>query len=206
MHLCSEAGRKTLGGPYSELEYLILAMVQNGVASGYAMRKELGRMRGGRWSSESGSVYRVLRRLQKEGLVDESRKAGVRNRERTEYELTAQGQTLLHAWIAFPPDRAEFHYLVDPIRTRSYFLDFLEPADQVRVIKSWISINRGEIQGLQKEMEHLEFANSLELCAHQNLLYLMQARHTWLRAMLNCAKGRAPVAPKASRSPVGLKV
>jgi len=40
-------------GPYSELEYLILAMVGEGVNSGYAMRKEMNRMRGGRWSAES---------------------------------------------------------------------------------------------------------------------------------------------------------
>ena len=51
-------------GPYSELEYLILAMVGEGVNSGYAMRKEMNRMRGGRWSAESGSVYRVRRRLE----------------------------------------------------------------------------------------------------------------------------------------------
>ena len=57
-------------GPYSELEYLILAMVGEGVNSGYAMRKRMNRMRGGRWSAESGSVYRVLRRLERDGLEE----------------------------------------------------------------------------------------------------------------------------------------
>jgi DNA-binding PadR family transcriptional regulator len=68
-------------GPYSELEYLILAMVGEGVCSGYAMRKEMNRMRGGRWSAESGSVYRVLRRLERDALLRELRKAGAPNRE-----------------------------------------------------------------------------------------------------------------------------
>src|ERR1051325_1186132 len=121
-------------GPYSELEYLILAMVGENVNSGYAMRKEMNRMRGGRWSAESGSVYRVLRRLEKDELVREARRVGVPNRERTEYELTEAGQSTLQSWLAFPPDRQEFGYLVDPIRTRAYYLPRLKPAEQLRVV------------------------------------------------------------------------
>ena len=34
------------GGPYSELEYLIMAMVGNGTSSGYAMRKQMHSGRG----------------------------------------------------------------------------------------------------------------------------------------------------------------
>src|SRR5215475_544144 len=109
-------------GLYSELEYLILAMVGESINSGYAMRKEMNRMRGGRWSAESGSVYRVLRRLQQDGLLNEARKVGVPNRERTEYELTRAGEALLNSWLTFPPDRSELGFLVDPIRTRAYFL------------------------------------------------------------------------------------
>ena len=94
-------------GPYSELEYLILAMVGAGVNSGYAMRKELNRMKGGRWSAESGSVYRVIRRLEAHGMLREERRVGVPNRERTEYSITDQGKSLLNSWLTFPPDRAE---------------------------------------------------------------------------------------------------
>src|SRR3954451_24299675 len=108
-------------GPYSELEYLILAMVGENINSGYAMRKEMNRMRGGRWSAERGSVYRGLRRLEKDGLLREALRVGVQNRERTEYAVTPQGEALLHSWLIFPPERSEFAFLVDPIRTRSYF-------------------------------------------------------------------------------------
>ncbi|HWD37374.1 MAG TPA: PadR family transcriptional regulator, partial [Fimbriimonas sp.] len=80
--------------PYNELEYLILALMGEGVSSGYAIRKTMNRMRGGRWSTESGSVYRVIRRLEKDDLIHEVRKAGVPNRERTEYELTGQGRAV----------------------------------------------------------------------------------------------------------------
>jgi DNA-binding PadR family transcriptional regulator len=172
-------------GPYSELEYLILAMVGEGVNSGYGMRKEMNRMRGGRWSAESGSVYRVLRRLERDGLVIEARKVGVPNRERTEYELTAQGEGALQSWLTFPPDRGEIAFLVDPIRTRSYFLGRLKMQDQIRVVKSWLQESKQFVQILQREVETApKTANIARGLAYHNVLYLAQARHEWLRKLL----------------------
>lgn len=172
-------------GPYSELEYLILAMVGEGVSSGYAMRKEMNRMRGGRWSAESGSVYRVLRRLEKDGLVLEARKVGVPNRERTEYELTATGENTLFNWLTFPPDRTEMAFLVDPLRTRCYFLFRLKPADQIRVVKTWIQESKIFVQDLQRDVESIASKEiGPKLVAYQNLLHLGQARHEWLKKLL----------------------
>ena len=172
-------------GPYSELEYLILAMVGEGVNSGYAMRKEMNRMRGGRWSAESGSVYRVLRRLESDGLVSEARRVGVPNRERTEYELTRAGEALLNSWLTFPPDRSELGFMVDPIRTRSYFLGRLSHSEQGRVLKTWIQENRRFIEDLEREVA--PFGSSehpLRRVAYQNLSFLAQARQEWLKRML----------------------
>ena len=170
-------------GPYSELEYLILAMVGEGVNSGYAMRKEMNRMRGGRWSAESGSVYRVLRRLEADGLVSLARKVGVPNRERTEYELTRAGEALLNSWLTFPPDRSELGFLVDPIRTRSYFLPRLSHAEQGRVLKTWMQENRRFVEDLEREIVVVG-DNPLRRVAYQNLLFLAQARQEWLKRML----------------------
>jgi DNA-binding PadR family transcriptional regulator len=186
-------------GPYSELEYLILAMVGESVNSGYSMRKEMNRMRGGRWSAESGSVYRVLRRLEKDGLVLEARKVGVPNRERTEYELTPQGEALLHTWLTFPPDRTEMAFLVDPLRTRCYFLFRLKPAEQIRVVKTWLQESKVFIQELQRDVDVITMkgTSSPRVVAYQNLLHLGQARHEWLKKLLNSlrAQAGAPVSP-----------
>lgn len=183
-------------GPYSELEYLILAMVGEGVNSGYAMRKEMNRMRGGRWSAESGSVYRVLRRLESDGLLNEARRVGVPNRERTEYELTTQGEALLQSWLTFPPDRSELAFLVDPIRTRCYFLSRLRPAEQVRVVKTWLQESKQFVSDLQREVASpANRENTARYMAYQNLLFLAQARHEWLRKVLSTLKatGATPV-------------
>jgi len=179
-------------GPYSELEYLILAMVGENISSGYAMRKEMNRMRGGRWSAESGSVYRVLRRLEKDGLVREARRVGVPNRERTEYELTPQGEASLVSWLTFPPDRTEMAFLVDPLRTRCYFLFRLKHADQVRVVKSWLQESKIFIQDLQRDVDVItsKGSSSPRVVAYQNLMHLGQARHEWLKKLLNSLRAQ----------------
>lgn len=171
-------------GPYSELEYLILAMVGEGITSGYAMRKEMNRMRGGRWSAESGSVYRVLRRLEKDNLLKEARRVGVPNRERTEYELTPHGDALLHSWLTFPPDRTEMAFLVDPIRTRSYFLARLKPSEQQRVVKSWLQESKQFLTDLQRDLDNAPVKDPISQAGYYNLLWLGQARHEWLKKLL----------------------
>ena len=178
-------------GPYSELEYLILAMVSEGVNSGYAMRKQMNKMRGGRWSAESGSVYRVLRRLDQDGLVHEARRVGVPNRERTEYDLTPQGDAVLHTWLTFPPERGEFSFLVDPLRTRAFFLGRLKPPDQVRVVKAWMHENKQFVQELEREMtgSDREGEDRIKALALQNLLCLAQARQEWLRKLMQALRG-----------------
>lgn len=175
-------------GPYSELEYLILAMVGEGINSGYAMRKEMNRMRGGRWSAESGSVYRVLRRLQADSLLNEARRVGVPNRERTEYELTRTGEALLQSWLTFPPDRSEMAFLVDPLRTRCYFLHRLKPNERVRVVKTWLQESKQFIADLQRDLDAGATAEPIRNMGYQNLMYLAVARHEWLRRLLTQVK------------------
>ena len=186
-------------GPYSELEYLILAMVGENINSGYAMRKEMNRMRGGRWSAESGSVYRVLRRLEKDNLVREARRVGVPNRERTEYDLTPQGDALLQSWLTFPPDRNEMAFLVDPIRTRTYFLQRLKPSDQVRVVKTWLQESKQLLLDLRRDVEATsEHGVTARQFAYYNLVHLAEARHEWLRKTLVTVKSQAAGSPAAA--------
>ena len=189
------------GGPYSELEYLILAMVGNGTSSGYAMRKQMNSWRGSRWSSESGSVYRVLRRLEKDGLVDEARRVGVPNRERTEYDLTTNGQSVLQSWLSFTPDRAEFGYLVDPIRTRAYFIGRLKPAEQIRVVKAWIAESKLYVAELEREADDTP-RDLVTEAAFLNLIYLGRARQEWLKRLLATVRATAKVEEGASESDV----
>lgn len=192
----------SISGLYSELEYLILAMVSEGINSGYAMRKYMTKMRGGRWSAESGSVYRVLRRLAADDLVIEARRLGVPKRERTEYDLTPKGDALLESWLGFPPDRAEFAFLVDPLRTRMYFLGRLKLADQVRVVKAWTQENKLFVEELQREIDATPASEDrMRVLARMNLLALAQGRQEWLRRVMQHLRTaqHQPATPLAKR-------
>ena len=181
------------GNLYSELEYLILAMVGNGVASGYAQRKQMTEFRGGRWSAESGSVYRVLRRLEADGLVLEARRVGVPNRERTEYEITERGIGVLSAWLSYPPDREELGFLIDPLRTRAYFLTRLSATERVRVVKMWIQENKAFMEILRRQIEKIgEGHGEEEAFVFSETMYLAQGRQEWLKDLLSRVKGKKP--------------
>ncbi len=188
------------GGPYSELEFLILAMVGKGISSGYAMRKQMTSWRGSRWSSESGSVYRVLRRLENDGLVHEARRVGVPNRERTEYDLTLNGETVLQSWLGFPPDRSEFGHLVDPIRTRAYFISRLKPSEQVRVVKGWIAEGKSFVAELERDLVEKP-RDAMTDAAFLNLVYLARARQEWLKKLLATVRAQTKGAEEI-REPV----
>lgn len=174
---------------YSELEYLVLGMVGMGINSGYGIRKQMVEFRGGRWSAESGSVYRVLRRLLLDGLVIELRKVGVPNRERTEYALTERGEGVLESWLSFPPERSELGFLIDPIRTRAYFLDRLPQAERARVIRSWMTENRAYMEDLDRYLDKVQanHGNYSRLC-YQEVRYLAEGRHAWLKSLLAYVK------------------
>lgn len=170
----------------SELEYLILAMVGEGINSGYAMRLEMQKMRGGRWSAESGSVYRVLRRLLSAGYLSETGRVGVPNRERTEYALTPSGQAAIRQWLSSPLGPEELELLVDPLRTRTFFLHRLMPAERSRAVKSWTLQNRRLIAELERSVE--DPAAPSKSMAISNLLCLAKARQDWLKKLQSQTK------------------
>ncbi|RYG36774.1 PadR family transcriptional regulator [bacterium] len=171
------------GGVFSELEYLVLALIGGGKTSGYAIRKELNRTKGGRWSAESGSVYRVLRRLELAGFVEESGRVGVKNRERTEYRLTGEGNESLDSWLSTQPSREEFAFLVDPMRTRSYFLGRLSLEERVEVVERWLAQSETFCQGLEKELAETAFGDRIKDAGYANLIFLARARHEWLKTL-----------------------
>lgn len=172
-------------GTYSELEYFVLSLVADGCSSGYAIRKSMSNMKGGRWSAESGSVYRVLRRLERDGLVEESGRAGVPNRERTEYAVSERGKVALHDWLVLEPDVTEFAYLVDPIRTRAYFLDRLSLEEQVSTVRCWLQASKAFLADCESTRLVIETRHGPSRArAYLNLIELAEARHDWLKHLL----------------------
>jgi DNA-binding PadR family transcriptional regulator len=166
---------------YSELECLILGLIALGATSGYAMRKSMQGMRGNRWSVESGSIYRALRRLEEDGMVEISGRVGIPNRQRIEYRLSLTGQMVLQSWIERTPEVEEFEHISDPIRTRSYFLDLADPVARLQIVKSWIAENKKVLEALRVECDGQKDACDMPAFALRSLLWQAQARQDWLK-------------------------
>jgi DNA-binding PadR family transcriptional regulator len=176
---------KTSGGLLvSELEYLVLSLVAEArVASGYRIRCRLQKLKGTRWSAESGSVYRVLRRLTELGLINELGRSGVPNRERVEYGITDHGLTVMRAWLVAPFDDAEVEMLVDAMRLRALFLRFLNKQQRINSVRMWAAQNDSFVKQLEESSAKLE-PHSCDYWWNHALLITAEARQVWLKKLL----------------------
>lgn len=156
-----------------------MSFISEGVGSGYAMRLQMNQMDGLRWSAESGSVYRVLRRLVTQGLIVEAGKAGSPNRERTEHALTPAGRSALDAWARSPMATHELTALIDPLRLKIRCFGRLDASERRAAVTTWIDQNRGVIRLLRRRCR----TSSSPMLAESNLLMLAKARHAWLKSI-----------------------
>ena len=190
-------------GPLSELEHLILALLGEGKSNGYAIRKAMNRLKGGRWSADSGSVYRILRRLEAYGLLEEVGRNGAQNRERTEYALTELGQKELNVWMTASLDEVDFGYMTDSVRTRAYFLPRLESAERIRLVKRWLAESKAYAIQLEIELAETAFNEPLRDAAYRNLHFHAVARVEWLKYMLTTLRQSASEPGSDSAPPAG---
>jgi PadR family transcriptional regulator, regulatory protein PadR len=86
------------------LDALILAVLRDGPAHGYAVIEELKRRSGGAFTLAEGTVYPVLHRLEADGLLS-SAWSTTAGRKRRVYRLTRRGRASLgeqrDEWRAF---------------------------------------------------------------------------------------------------------
>ncbi len=92
---------------------------------------------------------------------------------------------MIYSWLTFPPDRDELAYLIDPLRTRSYYLSRLKPAERVRVVKTWLHESKGLVEELGRHSDQiLSQAGEERALAYSNLTFMAEARVEWLRKLL----------------------
>ncbi|MBV8940823.1 MAG: helix-turn-helix transcriptional regulator [Solirubrobacterales bacterium] len=83
-----------MNGFQGQLEGLLLAILQQGPLHGYAIASELRARSGGAFEVPEGTLYPVLHKLEKEGLV-RSRWEKVSGRRRRVYAASPQSQNVL---------------------------------------------------------------------------------------------------------------
>jgi DNA-binding PadR family transcriptional regulator len=96
--------------PLKPVELLVLTMLSAGDRHGYGIRQDILDYTGGSIELEAGNLYRTIRRLEHDGLIDESGRrpaADSDDERRRYYRLTPFGRRVL---------AAELHRLRDLVR------------------------------------------------------------------------------------------
>ncbi|MBN2305696.1 MAG: PadR family transcriptional regulator [Anaerolineae bacterium] len=83
------------------LEYIVLGLISIEPQSGYSIISTL-ETGISRWSASPGSIYPILKRLDKQGLIAGELEIVYETRPRKMYRLTAQGGTVLDDWLRGP--------------------------------------------------------------------------------------------------------
>jgi DNA-binding PadR family transcriptional regulator len=86
--------------PLKPVELLVLTMLSGGERHGYGIRQDIIEQTHGAIELEAGNLYRTIRRLEADGLIDESERRPVSTDEderRRYYRLTPFGRRVLAA-------------------------------------------------------------------------------------------------------------
>mgnify|MGYP001055424937 CR=1 FL=1 len=119
---CCEAadGTRRGRGQGALLEPLVLAALAHSETHGYDLARTMEEMTGGEVVPDAGGLYRILRRLEADGVVTSAWQEGDSGPQRRAYRLTEDGRRLLSHWIGHLEERRRtLDVLIDAVRQSS---------------------------------------------------------------------------------------
>jgi DNA-binding PadR family transcriptional regulator len=116
----------------SSTAYVILGMIREQPRSGYEIKALVDGTTRFFWAASYGQIYPELKRLAEQGLVVGS-DAPTGGRRRTVYEITADGEEELKAWLRRPPETYEMR---EEGLLKLFFAAALEPSEAVEILRS----------------------------------------------------------------------
>lgn len=170
------------------LEYIVLGLVSLEPQSGYSISSffDDGAYS---WSASPGSVYPMLKRLEKQGVIEGELEMQYETRPRKMYSLTQEGGRLLDGWLQEVPKMRPFHQEREIAQLR---FQFMEKRLSHEAIMRWVmayldavryasTVEQIYMEPIRKAMEEDRTHYSL----HSELLmqaYIMEinALRTWL--------------------------
>lgn len=164
----------------TELEACVLAVViMDGPCTAYSVRKAFETSLTSTWAASTGSIYPLIRRLTKRGLLQ---RVDVEDDGRGAQNLTAtrEGIAAAKAWLKNVPDWAGAPS-ADPIRTRLNFISLLGPAARLRTIDKMIAATRLSLADTEATLDAQKAAGrDTEALATSGARAMQRARLDWL--------------------------
>ncbi|MGV1049400.1 MAG: PadR family transcriptional regulator [Solirubrobacterales bacterium] len=131
--------------------YVILGMVRKEPRSGYEIKALVDNSTRFFWAASYGQIYPELKRLSEAGLV-----VGVDSptggRRRTVYEITADGEEELKAWLRQPPEVFEMR---EEGLLKLFFSDALPPEEAVEIVRA-MRAHREAVNARLRELQELK--------------------------------------------------
>jgi PadR family transcriptional regulator AphA len=112
--------------------YVILGMVRREPRSGYEIKALVDNSTRFFWAASYGQIYPELKRLDEAGLIVGS-DSPTGGRRRTVYEITADGEEELRAWLRQPPRTFEMR---DEGLLKLFFADALPRDEALEILRS----------------------------------------------------------------------
>ena len=135
----------------SPTAYVILGMARKEPRSGYEIKALVDNSTRFFWAASYGQIYPELKRLAEIGLIlgSDSPTGG---RRRTVYEITADGEEELRAWLRRPPQTFEMR---EEGLLKLFFADALPPGEAVAIVRA-MRAHRLEVNAQLRSIEALK--------------------------------------------------
>jgi PadR family transcriptional regulator AphA len=112
--------------------YVILGFVRNEPRSGYEIKALVDNSTRFFWAASYGQIYPELKRLSEAGLIA-GKDVPTGGRKRTVYEITADGEEELRAWLRQPPQTFEMR---DEGLLKLFFANALPREEALEILRS----------------------------------------------------------------------
>ncbi len=132
----------------SATAYVILGFVRNEPRSGYEIKAVVDNSTRFFWAASYGQIYPELKRLSEAGLVTGS-DSPTGGRKRTVYEITADGEEELRAWLRQEPETFEMR---DEGLLKLFFADALPREEALAILRSM----RAKRLAVNKQLQELK--------------------------------------------------
>lgn len=132
----------------SPTAYVILGFVRNEPRSGYEIKAVVDNSTRFFWAASYGQIYPELKRLAEAGLITGS-DSPTGGRRRTIYEITADGEEELRAWLRQEPETFEMR---DEGLLKLFFADALPREEALAILRSM----RARRLAVNKQLQELK--------------------------------------------------
>ncbi len=165
----------------SELEGVCVGLIhQHQPCTAYRVRKMLKDAPSSHWQASAGSVYPLLARLEKEGLIGTNE---VSDDGRGTQTLTVlrPGLSALKSWVLMGTDDDLISSVTDPVRSRTFFLNVLGAAQRLKFVEQLIERTQSYLAETAERMEYAKRSNNqFDYLGALGAFKVTEARLEWL--------------------------